>query len=615
MSHIFISYATEDHAQAKAVHDGLEAAGLDCWIAPDDIPAGANWPVTIDEAILRSGVFVLVFSKSANASETVEWELSLARDNKIPVLPFFLEEIKPAPGFARHLHRIQQLHAFRMSPEESLQALRKSIRRLQEPVSPTEVLPAPPPDDRTTSPPPSQHLAAAVRDIVSPAPAQIPEGLWAILLASIAEGQVVPIVGPELLEVEIEGRQMQFYSYLAERLAEHLEIPSDGLPSTGALREVSGRWLARGGELPALYAALGRVFLQCDPGVPKPLRQLAKILPLKLFITTCFDPLLERALNEERFGGDSKTRILAYSPMKAQDLNQRLDALDAPLVFHLFGRMPALPSYAVTEEDTQEFVQSLESERRRTSRLFAELARRRVLLLGVDLPDWIARSFLRLIQGGSRLGRSGILIADDHLSSDPGFLAYLQRSNAPPWIFQEGGAIELVDQLYRRWEEYRPAGGGELAVQPPPHAIYISFPEENRDVVEGLVDALRAAGLRVWREPNPAIGERSDATIRHNIERCSLFIPILSRQALTPQQRFFQLEWRYALESAQMRRRSLPFIVPLAIDDVSPGNPALPGQFSMFIWLKMEDGRIDSQLVGHLKLLYRDYQLALKEEP
>ena len=50
------------------------------------------------------------------------------------------------------------------------------------------------------------------------------------LLLNIEEGRVVPIVGPELLVVEHEGRELLLYRFLAERLAERLRIPVDSLP-------------------------------------------------------------------------------------------------------------------------------------------------------------------------------------------------------------------------------------------------------------------------------------------------------------------------------------------------------------------------------------------------
>jgi hypothetical protein len=624
MSGIFISYATKDYSQAKAVHDGLEAAGLACWLAPDDVPIGVSWPRAIGEAIQQSQVFVLVFSENANASAGVEQELALANNYNVPVLPFFIEQTKPGPGFAYYLLRIQQLHAYAMSPADALQTLLKniylrapSLREVPRPAEPTRI----PSEDRKTSLPPRK---VAPPEIVPPALSPFPESLWDMLLESIDEGAVVPVIGPELLDVTIDGRPAQLYSYLAERLAEHLNLPSDDLPTTGPLQEVAGRWLAQGGQPEYLYPSLKRVFpTSSQIGLPESLRQLAKILPLKLFVTTSFDPLLQQALDEERYGRKAETRVLTYSPRdEKDDLDGHFDANDGPVIFHLFGRLSALPIYAVTEEDTLEVVHSLESESRRPARLFGQLAQRKILLIGANLPDWIARSFLRLIQGepGRLRGKTGVIIADDRLRSDPGFLKYLQRSSGSPQVFQ-GGAVEFVSQLYSRWMERYPSGLRIEPVpvpEPPPGFIYISFAPEDRDVIEVLARALRAAGLEVWPdlEPGPDLKQTDslEATARRNITRCSVFIPILSRHTLTVKPRFFRIEWGLAFKENLMLSPSTRFIVPIVIDDVPPNDPALPEEIKRLHWMRLAPNQTNTEIVNLLKQLVRDYRLLLTEE-
>lgn len=53
---------------------------------------------------------------------------------------------------------------------------------------------------------------------------------------------------------------------------------------------------------------------------PLALRQLAQITDFDLFVTTSFDPLLEIAVNLERFGGQSTAEVIAYAPNRVADL-------------------------------------------------------------------------------------------------------------------------------------------------------------------------------------------------------------------------------------------------------------------------------------------------------
>ena len=62
---------------------------------------------------------------------------------------------------------------------------------------------------------------------------------------------------------------------------------------------------------------------------PLALRQLAQITDFDLFVTTTFDPLLEQAINAERFDGAQSTEVIAYAPNRVADLADRARAAAA----------------------------------------------------------------------------------------------------------------------------------------------------------------------------------------------------------------------------------------------------------------------------------------------
>ena len=58
-SHTFISHSASDESTATWWCQALEREGLACWVAPRDIPAGADWAAEIIEglnAALRDAV-------------------------------------------------------------------------------------------------------------------------------------------------------------------------------------------------------------------------------------------------------------------------------------------------------------------------------------------------------------------------------------------------------------------------------------------------------------------------------------------------------------------------------------------------------------------------------
>jgi hypothetical protein len=459
---------------------------------------------------------------------------------------------------------------------------------------------------------------------------------WDQLLQLIEEGRVIPVVGQDLLQVEIDGVMVPVYRWLAERLAEYLEVPGEDLPEAGALHEVASRFLAQGGELEEIYPAIKSIAPPRESfAIPEALLQLARIRPFKLFVTTTFGPMLEAALNEVRFGGQPRTKVFAYSPAAVQDLDQPIEAMDRPVVFHLFGRLSAVPDYAVTDEDTLEFVHSLQSESRRPNLLLDELSRGQLLLIGGNFPDWLGRFFLRIAKR-ERLwlarGKTDI-VADARLRDDPGFVAFLKGFSSRTKVFQGGGAIEFVAELSRRWTERHPesessaaavsAGAPETearvirgALEMIPGSIFLSYASEDRTVVDALRRDLEAAGVDVWFDRQQLeAGDDYEAKIKRNIENASLFVPILSQATLTARRRFFRIEWDHAEKIAVQVPPSQRYIIPVAIDDIAPNDPAIPERFRKTNWVRLERGKPNPELVAILRQLFRDYQRTLAATP
>ncbi|HQR23500.1 MAG TPA: TIR domain-containing protein [Steroidobacteraceae bacterium] len=96
MAHdVFLSHAAADRAAALAVLEGLEAAGIRCWIAPRDIPAGSEYGQQIVDAVKGCRAFVVIFSANANASPHVRREVERAVSTDRPIVPFRIENVTP----------------------------------------------------------------------------------------------------------------------------------------------------------------------------------------------------------------------------------------------------------------------------------------------------------------------------------------------------------------------------------------------------------------------------------------------------------------------------------------------------------------------------------------
>ena len=445
------------------------------------------------------------------------------------------------------------------------------------------------------------------------------ESFWDDLLEYVEDRRVIPIVGPELLRLEGEGSP-SVYGYLAGRLAQRLSIEAGPLPAEGALHHVISQYLQTGGRREEIYPRLRSIMKEATFPVPRPLMQLAGIAEFTLFVTTTFDSLLERAINEQR--PQQRTETIIYSPNSKQDLPADVRKLSCPTVFHLLGKLSATPDYVITEEDTLEFLCEMQAER--PQRLFDALKNNHLLILGCAFPDWLARFFVRLAKGGrlsvQRDWRE--IIADQTARQDANLALFLQNFSYHTQIFTQGNAVDFVDELWRRYAQRHPPKvdpGRPITPSsspPPPEAemaagsVFLSYASEDLAAVQRVADALSAAGVQVWFDKRHLeAGDLYDAKIMRNIKGCSLFLPAVSASTERRLEGYFRREWRMAAERAMDIADSVPFILPLALDNTDPQAALVPPAFHQAQWSHASGGQIDPAFAKRVIALVRAYHL------
>ena len=124
---VFISYPHQEKATADAVCATLEASGIRCWIAPRDVPGGAEWADAIVDAIDHCKAMVLVFSSHTNGSKQILREVQRAFDREKPVLPVRIEKVAPESGLAYYMGPVHWLDAFTPPLQQHLEKLRRSV--------------------------------------------------------------------------------------------------------------------------------------------------------------------------------------------------------------------------------------------------------------------------------------------------------------------------------------------------------------------------------------------------------------------------------------------------------------------------------------------------------
>jgi hypothetical protein len=399
------------------------------------------------------------------------------------------------------------------------------------------------------------------------------DSFWDELLTYVEAHSVIPVVGPEMVIVEHQGRREPYYQLMARELATRLKLDNPGEAAT--LDQVVGAYLARpGSRRQSVYRELGDIAGKLSVAIPEPLLQLASIRDLNLYVSFSTDNLLAQAINAARFSGRAETRELSFNPSEAGDLPD--GSRDVPLVYSLFGRISVLPKYVVAEEDELEWVTALQIPEKRPERLFDELGRNHLLFLGCRFPDWLARFILRTAKNTKLSAERGFseYLVDADAKSDSPLVAFLTSFSRETQVLALD-PVEFVAELAQRWQQRQGNDAATKAPEPgpmpetmPPGSLFISYASEDRPAALRLAAELQAAGLPVWLDRQQLDwGSDYTARIRLAIQQCALFVPVLSRTA-EHRTGFFRKEWSWASErNLDFTGSSLAFLCPLVIDD------------------------------------------------
>jgi TIR domain/SIR2-like domain len=439
---------------------------------------------------------------------------------------------------------------------------------------------------------------------------------WDDLLLYLEQKQVIPIIGQDLLSVEVDGGSVNAYRLIAECFAKELKISPELLPQDFTLSQVIAAYPRFREKRSLIYSQTKATFDRLPVSVPEPLRLLARIPAFRIFVTTTFDPWMERALVEERFGGTPRQLSIGYSPGEAPDLTDAQVNSQEPLVFQLFGRVSGAPQYGVTEEDLLEFVHRLQA--RPPKNLCDALRDHHLLFVGNSFSDWLARFFVRTARGDRLSAPHGkeIFIVDDELRRSSTMTSFFQGFCWETNILAENTPVEFVRLLHEKWfERHSPAEPALSAsalqepAKPASHSIFISYAHEDFEAAGRVRDTLDQLGLNVWMDRKGGVeaGDLYRAKITHDIWHSTLFIPLLSKNAQRRMESFFREEWDDALR--RMRRfkgSSRAFIIPMVIDDLDPSDAGdIPDEFKEIHTIVAPQGMLTNDAARHIQQMTR----------
>ncbi len=125
---VFISHSSSDHAAALQFREALTQRGLECRIAPEDIPLGADFTNWISDSIRDCDGVLVMISAAAQLSDFVKSEVTIARGLKKRIIPVHIEPVKLSSGMDFLLSNVQWLDAYRGSVRKHAEKIDAALR-------------------------------------------------------------------------------------------------------------------------------------------------------------------------------------------------------------------------------------------------------------------------------------------------------------------------------------------------------------------------------------------------------------------------------------------------------------------------------------------------------
>lgn len=139
--------------------------------------------------------------------------------------------------------------------------------------------------------------------------------------------------------------------------------------------------------------------------------------------------------------------------------------------------------------------------------------------------------------------------------------------------------------------------------------IFFSYAPGDETEARRLATAFAGHGLPIIplvpadQRSTPAGIER----VQREIRACDLFLPVISSHSEKNPEGSFRQEWQIAVECAAAKTDSLPFLIPLVLDNLPSGTARVPEAFRSVPWFPLPAVDEEAALTARLQEMLRQY--------
>lgn len=409
------------------------------------------------------------------------------------------------------------------------------------------------------------------------------ERLWDILVQQIIDGNVIPVIGADML---IDTKD-NLHLYLIKKFAKGYELESNPLSFSELIYDPDYK---KKDKIETVYYNLNKrlnEIFSCAKFPPS--QRLKRLLAIKQFpfvITTTFTPVVEDAMREI-WQEELKVMRFNNNPSENDDIKSGAD-MRKPTLYYMFGKVgEGAHKYVLTDSDMLDFCSSWLSNdnKARPKNLCNELKNKYLLMLGNGYSDWLFRFIWYSIRK-SKMDQG--MVANDNI--DESLINFLDRAET----FTKQNPSDVIDQIVTRLEKKMQNNERVKFNKPEDNMdVFISYSRSDSSIAEKLYEKLTAQGKRVWYDKkNLTEGGAFMDEIHKAIRTAKYFIPILSNNITKEkgEPHVYRNEWDWAIEVAISMGRT--YIIPLSENGFDFYKAAIPDklqQHNAIFYQKEED--------------------------
>lgn len=389
------------------------------------------------------------------------------------------------------------------------------------------------------------------------------EPLWDMLIQQIIDGNVIPVIGADLLTDQIVNPHKIIVDFLASK------FNVDSKPNSFSELVYDPNYTHKN-KKDSVYYQVNTILQKVEFKASLRLQKLLSIRQFPFVITTSFIPVVEQTM---RTIWKDELRVMRFNnnPTENHDVKNSTD-LRKPTVYYMFGKVgEGAHKYVLTDTDMLDYVSSWLSNdnKARPKILCNELKDKYLLMLGNNYSNWLFR-FIWYSMRKPDLGHG--MLAYDTL--DESLLNFLERAET----FTKQNTSDVIDQIITRLEKKLKENEETKFNKPEENVdVFISYSRSDSDKAERLYETLTAQGKRVWYDrKNLTEGGNFMDEIRKAIRTAKYFVPILSENITKEKgdSHVYRNEWDTAIEVAISMGRT--YIIPLAEQGFDFYKAAIP---------------------------------------